>query len=152
MMSHRLPLRALDLAMGRGRHARLLADAGFLVFGVDRSFDAVVQAKRVAPVRGWCADVTSFPLPRDAFDLLLVTRYLQRDLFDALQAAVRPGGFVLYETFTEAQRAHGHGPTSAAHLLKRGELRSYFETWETTFYQEVDEPDAVARIAARRPA
>jgi SAM-dependent methyltransferase len=152
MMSHQLPLRALDVAMGRGRHARVLAEAGFSVFGVDRSFDAVVQATRVAPVRAWCADLTSFPLPRDAFHLVVVVRYLQRDLFDALRASVVRGGFVLYETFTEAQRAHGRGPTSPAHLLRSGELGRFFEGWDTKFYDEMDEPDAVARIAAQRPA
>ena len=35
---------AIDLAMGRGRHARLLALAGLRTFGVDMKLDAVKEA------------------------------------------------------------------------------------------------------------
>lgn len=147
--------RALDLAMGRGRHALVLAEAGFRVFGVDVKLDAVRDAvshasARGLVVRGWCADLTEYPLPQERFDLVVVSRYLQRDLFPSLGAAVAPGGMVLYETFTEAQRSLGRGPTSPDHLLKPGELRSRFERFQVLFYEEVLEPEAVARIVAKK--
>ena len=150
----RANLRALDLAMGRGRHALLLARHGFVTFGVDAKYDAVRDAGGSArreglTIRGWCADLTMAPLPVRAFDLVVVTRYLQRDLFPAIKAAVRPGGCVLYETFTTAQLAHGTGPKSPDHLLTPGELRSFFDGWEILFYEEADGDEAVARIAAR---
>ncbi len=150
------PRRALDLAMGRGRHALVLAEQGFRVFGVDAKIDAVRDAvgrasTRGLVVRGWCADLTRFPLPRERFELIVVSRYLQRDLFPSLNDALTPGGVVLFETFTEAQRRHGRGPTSPDHLLAPGELRARFDTFEVLFYEEVVEPDAVARIVARRP-
>jgi hypothetical protein len=149
--------RALDVAMGRGRHAVALARAGFTTFGVDITHDAVRDAVRAAAgegllVRGWCADLTQAPLPAARFDLIVVTRYLQRDLFPSLRAALVSGGVVLYETFTVAQRALGRGPTSPDHLLEPGELRRRFEGLEVLFYEEVAEPDAVARIVARRSA
>jgi 2-polyprenyl-3-methyl-5-hydroxy-6-metoxy-1,4-benzoquinol methylase len=145
---------ALDVAMGRGRHAVALAIAGFRVFGVDARFDAVRDATLRASaagvrVRGWCADLTAHPLPSSRFDVIVVTRYLQRNLFHALRGAVRPGGVVLYETFTTAQRALGTGPTSPDHLLEPGELRLAFDGFEVLFYEEVTAPQAVARIAAR---
>jgi SAM-dependent methyltransferase len=151
------PRRALDLAMGRGRHAMVLAEHGFRVFGVDARFDAVRDAVAKAStrglvVRGWCADLTRFPLPRGRFELIVVSRYLQRDLFPSLGDALTPGGIVLFETFTEAQRAHGRGPTSPDHLLAPGELRARFDTFEVLFYEEVAEPDAVARIVAKKSA
>ena len=43
--------RALDVAMGRGRHALALARAGFRVFGVDARFDAVRDAVAAARPR-----------------------------------------------------------------------------------------------------
>ena len=140
--------------MGRGRHAVLLARAGFTTFGVDIRHDAVRDAMRAAAadglaVRGWCADLTRAPLPAARFDLIVVTRYLQRDLFPSLRAALVPGGVVLYETFTVAQRALGRGPTSPDHLLEPGELRARFEGFEVLLYEEVSAPDAVARIAAQ---
>lgn len=143
--------------MGRGRHALLLARAGFKTFGVDIKLDAVRDAVRSAGterliVLGWCADLTRDALPVERFDLIVVTRYLQRDLFPSLGRALTPGGVLLYETFTVAQRAHGRGPTSPDHLLEPGELRNQFEGFDVLFYEEVSEPDAVARIAARRSA
>jgi tellurite methyltransferase len=148
--------RAIDLAMGRGRHALVLARSGFRTFGVDRSFDAVHSAVARARsdglvLHGWCADLTAGGLPRDAFDLVVVTRYLQRDLFPAIRRMVRRGGVVLYETFTVQQRRLGCGPTSPAHLLEPDELARHFDGFEVLFYEEVDSPEAVARIVARRP-
>lgn len=146
--------RALDVAMGRGRHAVPLARAGFKTFGVDVKVDAVreaIDAGRREGVRiaGWCADLTRHPLPRARFDLVLVSRYLQRDLFADLAASLAPGGIVIYETFTTAQRALGRPPTSPDHLLEPGELRRRFDGLDVLFYEEVPAPDAVARLVAR---
>jgi len=147
--------RALDVAMGRGRHALALARAGFRTFGVDLRLDAVRDAMRSAsaagvPLLGWCADLTRTPLPAGRFDVVVVTRYLQRDLFPALRETVVPGGVVLYETFTAAPREHGRGPTSPNHLLEPGELIRLFDGFEVLAYVEELQSDAVARIAARR--
>jgi hypothetical protein len=91
-----------------------------------------------------------FPLAVAAFDLLIVTRYLQRDLFPSMRDAVRSGGCVIYETFTVRQRALGVGPTSADHLLAPGELRAMFAGWDVLFDQEVSAPEAVARLVVRK--
>lgn len=142
--------------MGRGRHALLLARAGFRVFGVDSHFAAVAEAVGEArrerlPLLGWCADVTAHPIPKERFDAVVVTRFLDRGLFAAIRDAVAPGGVVVYETFTTAQLALGTGPRSPAHLLMPGELRAAFADFDVTFYEEVNAPEAVARIVARKP-
>jgi SAM-dependent methyltransferase len=143
--------RALDVAMGTGRHARVLADAGYIVFGVDKNLDAIRTAlARNIPVRAWVADLTVSPLPPCAFDLVVVTRYLDRGLFPGLTASLTESGVVLYETFLEAQLRLGRGPTSADHLLREGELRERFGDLEVLFYEELLMPEAVARIVARR--
>jgi tellurite methyltransferase len=149
------PRRALDLAMGRGRHAIVLARHGFHTYGVDMNADVVRDAVAAAAqdglvVRGWCADLTTYPLPDATFDLVVVARYLQRNLFASIRRTVKPGGFVLYETFTVAQRLLGTGPASADHLLEPGELRNAFSGWDALFYEEVAAPEAVARLAAQR--
>ena len=146
--------RALDVAMGRGRHAVALARAGFSTCGVDIKLEAVREAVAAGAgegvrVRGWCADLTRHPLPRGRFDLVVVSRYLQRDLFAPLEGALAPGGVVIYETFTTHQRALGRPPSSADHLLEPGELRHRFEGLELLYYEEVLAPDAVARLVAR---
>jgi tellurite methyltransferase len=151
------PRRALDVAMGRGRHVEVLGRAGFAVYGIDRDWaalrDAVaLGAESGVAINAWCADLTAAALPQRRFDLVLVTRYLQRDLVSSLRDAVRPGGFVVYETFLRDQVRHGRGPTSPDHLLVPGELRSLFRGFKTIFYEEVNEPDELARLVARREA
>jgi SAM-dependent methyltransferase len=141
--------------MGRGRHATVLARAGFRTFGVDMAAGAVREAMTRAAaeglkVAGWCADLTRSALPAARFELVLVTRYLQRDLFASIRDAVVPGGFVLYETFTIHQRTFGVGPRSSDHLLNDGELRARFDDWKVVFYEEVVASEAVARIVARK--
>lgn len=150
------PGRALDVAMGRGRHAQALAALGFRTFGVDLHFDAVLNATRQAArqglvVRGWCADLTMSSLPPGRFELVVVARYLQRDLFDRLREAVVPGGVVIYETFTVRQRTLGVGPRSPHHLLEPGELNARFDGFDILFCEEVAAPEAVARLVARKP-
>jgi hypothetical protein len=57
---------------------------------------------------------------------------------------------LLYETFTVAQRRHLRGPTSPEHLLEPEELRALAAPLTEIFYEEIDEPDAVARHGSRR--
>ena len=148
--------RALDVACGRGRHSVVMAAAGFRTTGIDIQYDVLLDAKHAARAAGLnhlslaCADLTRLPLPRDHFNLIVVTRYLDRGMFPALRNALVPGGVLLYETFTERQREHGSGPTSEAHLLRPGELRMLAHGMDVLFDEEVFLPDAVARITARR--
>jgi SAM-dependent methyltransferase len=134
-----------------------LANGGFRTFGVDVRLDAIRSARASAAreratIRAWCADLTQYRLPRAAFEVVVVVRYLQRDLFADIRSALTPGGFAVYETFTESQRALGTGPTSPDHLLRPGELRAEFANWEILFYEETSSPEALARVVARKPA
>jgi tellurite methyltransferase len=152
----RASARALDVATGRGRHLMPLARAGFRTFGVDARLDALVDARDLCSrsalrVSLWCADLTRHPLPRAFFDVIVVTRYLERSLFGALADALFPGGFLIYETFTTAQLALESGPRSPDHLLRPDELRDAFPSLRTEFYEEVVDPEALARLVARRP-
>jgi SAM-dependent methyltransferase len=150
------PLEALDLAMGEGRHALPLAEAGFVTFGVDRSVERLHTARRIGLSRGvrflqWAADLDTYPLPAERFDLLFCTRFLLRARWADLKRAVRPGGFVIYETFTIGQLALRRGPSSLDHLLRPGELAEAFGDWEALWSEEVTAPAAMARVVARKP-
>ena len=144
---------ALDVAMGTGRHARAAAALGFRVHGVDRDLVRMREARAAGlTARLWVADLEVSPLPRNRFDLLICTNYLQRSLWPDLRGAVRPGGFVIYETFTVAQLALGTGPRSPDHLLRPGELGRAFDGWQIWHEQEHRHPTAVAQVVARRPS
>ena len=120
--------RVLDVACGRGRHALLLAGAGFDVRAIDRNPDAIAFVRDTAARLGWAinaevVDLETDPPPAIAteFDAVLVFNYLHRPLAPALRDALKPGGRIFYETFTIHQAERGH-PTSPAFLLKDGEL------------------------------
>lgn len=148
--------RALDLAMGEGRHAVPLARAGFVTYGVDRSVERLATACRIArderlTFRAFAADLDTYPLLVERFDLLLCSRFLLRARWDDLKRCVTPGGFVMYETFTIHQVKLGCGPSAPEHLLQPGELAAAFADWDIRFSEEADAPAAMARLVARKP-
>ena len=151
--------RALDVACGRGRHARWLALHGFETIAVDRDPDAVaaLQARARAeglPITGVVMDLEAgdVDLGRAVYDVVVVVHYLHRPLFPALLAALTPGGVLIYETFTTAQAARGR-PTNPAFLLEPGELRRRVERLDILDAREGDfEGRMVASVVAVRPA
>ncbi len=127
---HLLPAsgEALDVACGRGRHALWLAEQGFHTRAVDRDAGAVAAVRDEAAARRLtiAAEVRDLEsgepgLASEAFDVIVVVHYLYRPLFPHLLAALRPGGVLVYETFTTAQAARGK-PSNPAFLLEPGEL------------------------------
>ena len=153
----------VDLACGRGRHALAAAELGARVLGIDRNptplreLQAQARARRL-PLLAVRADLETphgIPLRSGSCGAILVFRFLFRPLAPAIQQALRPGGLLLYETFTAAQRDQGWGPSNPAFLLEPGELPRLFpdlevlESWEGL--SSGPKPEAVARLAARRP-
>jgi rhodanese-related sulfurtransferase len=121
--------KVLDVACGRGRHALLLASAGFDVHAIDRDPDAIAFVRDTATRLGLklnaeVADLETDPPPAlgsSAYDAVVVFNYLHRPLVPALRDATKPGGRIFYETFTIRQAERGH-PRNPAFLLKDGEL------------------------------
>ena len=152
---------ALDVACAAGRHALLLAAAGLTVRAVDRDPARIASLRETAGRLGLAVDARVMDLEagtvrlgRAAYDLVLVIHYLHRPLFPALRDALRPGGLLLYETFTAAQAARGR-PTNPRFLLQPGELRWLTAGLEALSQREgVFEGRSVAGVAARkgRPA
>jgi len=149
--------RALDVACGRGRHALLLAAAGFAVDAVDRDEAALAFLRATAdrlelPVSTAHVDLEGAPsLERDAYALVAVFHYLHRPLLPALVASIAPGGLLLYETFTVDQAALGK-PRDPAHLLEHGELARLVAPLEVVRERDgLHEDRHVAAVAARRP-
>jgi tellurite methyltransferase len=151
----------LDLACGNGRNGLLLAKKGLPVVFADRSIQALDDIKRRLenlnlPGRTWHVDLEQKninPFEGQSYSAIIGFRYLHRPLFPALLSAVMPGGIVIYETFTTANRKYGR-PDNPDFLLKPGELKTLFQGWEILFHFEGDLPDPernVAQIVARKP-
>ncbi len=155
---------ALDIAMGEGRNAIYLATRGFDVDGVDVDPDAVRRARTAArklgaPIRGIVGNVEdgTYIIPLETYDVVAVFNYLHRPLFNDIRDGLKPGGVVVYQTFTTEQPRFGR-PANPAHLLKPGELKRVFDDWEILRLREEVEPAvpgrparAVSGIIARKP-
>jgi SAM-dependent methyltransferase len=148
---------ALDVACGSGRNALWLADRGLRTTAVDRDADAIealnVEAARLRlPLKAEVVDLESghFRFTPDTYDVIVVVHYLHRRLFPTILDALRPGGLLVYETFTRAQAARGR-PTNPAFLLEPGELVMRVQPLEVVVSREGDyEGRMVASVIARR--
>ena len=153
------PGTALDLACGAGRNAIYLARRGWRVIAVDGAPSAIQilrdrAAERKVDVDARVANLQrgEFVIEPDAFDLICDCYYLQRNLFPAMRAGIRPGGVVI-------AIVHLADPEETRGTPKRaypGELRSFFEGWRIWHNYEGEPGEschkrAVAEIAAERP-
>ena len=150
--------KVLDVACGRGRHAVLLASAGFEVHAVDGNPDAIAFVSDTASRLGLTlkadvVDLETEPLPdlgSSTYDALLVFNYLHRPLVPALRAAVKTGGRIFYETFTTRQAERGH-PRNPAFLLKPGELAELVAPFKVLRSREADiDGRFIASVVAER--
>jgi SAM-dependent methyltransferase len=119
--------RVLDVACGRGRHARLFAEQGCVVDAVDIDAEAGAALAQVPGVRFRRADLEAGPWPYagQRFDAIVVTHYLHRPLLPVLAEALAPGGLLIYETFMVGHQRFGK-PTNPAFLLRPRELLDAF--------------------------
>jgi SAM-dependent methyltransferase len=154
--------KALDIAMGTGRNALYLASLGFRVTGIDLSAVAVEKCREKAerldlPIEALVADLEHHPLPSEEYDLIVNFYYLQRSLVPQILAALKPGGVLVFETFTIDQLQFGWGPKIPDYLLRPGELGEMFAGLEMLLYHEGviqgdRGPKAVARLIGRKRA
>ena len=154
------PRRALDVATGLGRNALHLARAGYQVDAVDISRTALREAARRARrdglrgIRWIVADLDRWRPPRGQYDVVVNSFFLDRRLFPALRAAVRPGGVLIFETHLATP--DDEGPPGRRRRLRPGELRRLLGDWEVLYARDGLCRDrgrtlALGRIVVRRP-
>ncbi len=151
---------ALDLACGRGRHARLLASRGARVVGLDRNAASLRELQRVAVepavavVRADAEDARGLPVAAESIRVLLIARFLNRRRCAAWGRLLAPGGLLLYETFRDRQRELGRGPTRPEFTLGENELPNLFPSFTVLDHAEGlrEEPQRewVASLLARK--
>jgi SAM-dependent methyltransferase len=115
---------ALDLACGKGRHARLLASLGHAVIALDRDAQALAVAagEGIATVQHELeAPGATWPFAPGSLVGIVVTNYLHRPLFGQIAAALAPDGVLIYETFARGNEIFGK-PSNPDFLLHPGEL------------------------------
>lgn len=152
------PGRALDVACGLGHNAIWLASQGWQVDAVDISATGLKIARQSAAASdvhiNWIeADLDDWTPDRQLYDLVLVFRFLDRTTVPQLvRTALRPGGWLIYETFSAAhgQRSDTH-IRNPAYLLSAGELPALFPDIDVVTCREDALPDrTVQRLLGLR--
>jgi SAM-dependent methyltransferase len=122
----------LDLACGQGRHTRLLLDAGYEVWALDKNQPLLTPLQALGAktllvdleavdVQSSASAIIGWPFSPMQFAGIVVTNYLHRPLFIHLAAGLQDQGVLIYETFAEGNQAYGR-PSNPNFLLKPGEL------------------------------
>src|SRR6185312_12078429 len=157
-LSGSAPGLALDVAGGVGRHSIWLAQRGWRIKLLDISDVGIKQAEANAKSTGTAASIylevrdlhVMQDLGREQYDLVVVFFFLQRDLFPAVAAALKPGGLLIYKTYTAEQKNFAGGPSHPMFLLEPNELLHAFSSMHVLHYHETIQGKGVAELVARK--
>ena len=159
---------ALDLAGGAGRNSLFLLHHGWQVNLVDISDIGLHMAReKERQHRQECLCHTAFAkapvltiqqldldkvadLGASKYDLILAFYFLRRELFPAIVRALRPGGALIYRTYTVDRMKVPGGPSDPAYLLQPNELLHAFSHMHVLHYHEMVEGKAAAELVARK--
>lgn len=140
--AHLLPASgdALDMACGMGANGFFLAQRGLRVAAWDVSSVAIDKINALAAqcnlaIAGVAKDVVVDPPASNSFDVIVVAHFLERGIFPALLAALKPRGLLFYQTFTQA-RTNDAGPRNEAYRLADNELVQLCGTLRLMVYRE----------------
>jgi len=139
---HLLPKQgtALDLACGLGANAILLAHHGLETYAWDYSEIAIQHLQKYISLQNLhlhpeVRDVVQHPPPPTTFDVIVVSRFLERNLVPQLVSALKPAGLLFYQTFTRTYVSDS-GPKNPEYRLADNELLFLFKELHLISYRE----------------
>ena len=132
---------ALDLACGLGNNACFLAEQGLDTEAWDISAVAIDKLQHRAAALGVQVNARVCRIDRHSlsgkdFDVILVSRFLDRSICDAIIGALKPGGLLFYQKFTREKFPRRKGPSNPEYLMKENELLKLFAALRVVCYQE----------------
>ena len=132
--------KALDLACGLGGNALLMAECGLSVEAWDISGVALQKLQSQTGIIDQRIEIRQCHicpeiLPSEHYDVIVISRFLDRMLCNEIMAALKPGGLLFYQTFTRS-KLDRQGPTNPDYLLADNELLRLFAPLTLIFYQE----------------
>ena len=162
--SHLLPAtgEALELACGEGANAIFLAQSGLNTSAWDISEVATQKLTNTAKDLGVSMsieqrDVVASPPAPGSFDVIVISRFLDRTIVADIHAALRENGLLFYQTFI-LEKVSDFGPNNPDYRLGENELLQLFSQLHILYYHEegavgeIDEGlrDEAMLIAQRR--
>ncbi len=129
---------ALDIAAGNGRNACFLAENGFRVDAVDISSVGLDLIKKRAPsIDIIHADLDTYRIPENSYDLILNINFLDRRLFPQIIAGLKRTGLLIFQTFMDPRLTNAHfDPEKIDRYLSSNELLHTFISLHVLFYEE----------------
>jgi tellurite methyltransferase len=160
---YRLPMSglALDAASGVGLNGLVLARRGWRVLALDISEVGLRLGREQALKEGlgerWTTavyDLSRPHFPPNSFDAILNFRFLERATFPIYRQALKPGGWLIFETFIRADE----GAPDADYYLLPSELQAAFADFVVVESGEITavggrsgQLKRIAQLVARKP-
>ena len=147
--------KVLDIAMGEGRNGVYLATQGFDVLGLDISEKGLQKAHKLAEknnitIETQVVDLETYELKPNTYDVILCSYYMQRNLFKQFEAALKPGGMIVVETYNVDYLKYAR--FSRKWALDTNELLDIFKGLRVIRYQDYDDgKEAYSSIIAQKP-
>jgi len=131
---------ALDLACGLGANAVFLAEKGLETHAWDISSVAIEKLKKNAEIKGLNISAKQHyidfkNLPKNAFDVIVLSHFLDRSLCNAIMDSLKPDGLLFYQTYVR-EKLDSVGPKNPDFLLGRNELLMLFSPLTVVVYRE----------------
>jgi len=131
---------ALDLACGLGANSLFLAEQGLDVHAWDISSVALRQLKQQALLKRLKISTKQLLIDRNSlqkntFDVIVLTRFLDRSLSNAIMESLKTGGLLFYQTYVR-DKVDAGGPNNPRFLLARNELLELFHPLKLLVYRE----------------
>ena len=148
---HLLPAqgKSLDLASGLGGNALRMAELGFSSHAWDISDSAVAKIEEFSQERQLSLAVRQSDISlqseqelmvQEGFDIIIISRFLLREIIPSVIAALKPGGLIFYQTFVEARVEASLDsadiPNNSHYRLQPNELLELFSGLTLRYYRE----------------
>ena len=121
----------VDLACGTGRNSVYLAKLGCFAVALDCSREALRRCQSLAQqsslnLLAVAADLNITRFPRESVDAFICFNYLNRELADNLQTALKADGLLVMKTFNQ-NFLNVNPRFNSDYVLKPGDLATMFD-------------------------
>jgi len=94
-----------------------------------------MQKKKGLTVNTKTRDISKHPPETNSFDVIVVSRFLDRNIILDIRNAIKLDGLIFYQTFIK-DKINATGPGNPDYLLDKNELLFFFKDWKIIVYRE----------------
>ncbi|OIQ16861.1 MAG: hypothetical protein BM556_13790 [Bacteriovorax sp. MedPE-SWde] len=147
----------IDIGMGEGRNAVFLASKGYKVSGIDISSVAIKKARMLAREFGVRIEtihksIADYKVPKNSVDAIVCFYFVDREVVKKLKSWLKPGGILIFESFTIKQKVINKIKEDDIYLLGEGELFKLFSDFNVLKYEQASHrKDFIASIIVQKP-